>query len=56
MLIEPFVNKNVDDCCNRVLSPFITANREADSGDKGTVPLGGDSIFKVGGQLMNAQI
>jgi hypothetical protein len=48
LLIEPFANKNVNDCCYRVSTPIITANREADSGDKGTVPLGGDSIFKVG--------
>jgi hypothetical protein len=46
----------MDDCGNRVSTPVITANREADSDDKGTVPLGGDSIFKVGEQPMNAQI
>jgi len=37
-----------------VSSPFITAIREADSGDKWTVPLSGARILKVGGQLMNA--
>jgi hypothetical protein len=56
LLIEPFVNKNVDDCCNRVLSPFINTNRESDSGNKRTLPLTKGRIFKVGGQLMNAQI
>jgi hypothetical protein len=46
----------MDDGWYLVSTPVITANPEADSDDKGTVPLGGDSIFKVGGQPMNAQI
>jgi hypothetical protein len=46
----------MDDGWYLVSTPVITANREADSDDKGTVPLGGDSIFKVGEQPMNAQI
>jgi hypothetical protein len=44
----------MDDGWYRVWSPVITAIREADSGDKWTVPLSGARIFKVGGQLMNA--
>jgi hypothetical protein len=35
---------------------FRTADWEADSGDKWTVPLSGASIFKVGGQPMNVQM
>ena len=46
----------MDDGWYRVSSPVITTNREADSGDKGTVPLTWASIFKVGGQPMNAQM
>jgi hypothetical protein len=55
LLIEPFVNKNVDEGRYLVSSPFINTNRESDSGDKRTLPLTRASIFKVGGQLMNAQ-
>jgi hypothetical protein len=44
----------MDDGWYLVSSPVITAIREADSGDKGTVPLSGARIFKVGGQPMNA--
>ena len=46
----------MDDGWYRAWSPVITAIREADSGDKGTVPLSGASIFKVGGQPMDAQV
>ena len=46
----------MDDSWYLVSSPVITTNREADSGDKWTVPLTGVSIFKVGGQPMNAQM
>ncbi len=46
----------MDDGRYLVPSPVITANWKADSGDKWTVPLTKVSIFKVGGQPMNAQM
>lgn len=43
MLIQPFINYNFPDKPGRYLTtaPIITANWEADSGDKWTVPIGG---------------
>ncbi len=52
-----FVNYNMDDGWYLTSSPVITANWEADSGDKWTVPVGGGfgKIFRIGEQPMNAQ-
>jgi hypothetical protein len=52
-----FVNYNMDDGLYLTSSPVITANWEADSGDKWTVPVGGGvgKIFRIGEQPMNAQ-
>ena len=52
-----FVNYNLDDGLYLTSSPVITANWEADSGDKWTVPVGGGigKIFRIGEQPMNAQ-
>jgi hypothetical protein len=41
MLIQPFVNYNLPDGWYLTSAPIITANWEASSGDKWTVPLGG---------------
>ena len=41
MLIQPFVNYNLPDAWYLVSAPIITANWEASSGNKWTVPLGG---------------
>ena len=41
LLIQPFVNYNMEDGWYLVSSPIITANWEADSDDTWTVPLGG---------------
>jgi hypothetical protein len=51
-----FVNYNMDDGWYLTSSPSITANWEADSGDKWTVPVGGGvgKIFRIGEQPMNA--
>ena len=47
-MIQPFVNYNMADGWYLVSAPIITANWEADSDDRWTVPLGGGfgKIFK----------
>jgi hypothetical protein len=51
-----FVNYNMDDGWYLTSSPIVTANWEADSDDKWTVPVGGGfgKIFRLGEQPMNA--
>jgi hypothetical protein len=58
MLIQPFVNYNLTDGWYLSSSPIITANWEADSGNKWTVPVGGGfgKIFRIGKQPMNASV
>lgn len=55
---QPFVNYNMAKGWYLVSSPIITANWEADSGQKWTVPVGGGfgKIFRIGPQPMNASI
>ena len=55
---QPFVNYNFDKGWYLTFSPIVTADWEADSGEKWTVPVGGGigKIFKVGSQAMNAQL
>ncbi len=60
MLIQPFINYNFPDKPGRYLSfsPIITANWEAASGDKWTVPLGLGigQVMKLGKQPVNLQL
>ncbi len=58
LLVQPFVNYNLKDGWYLVTAPIITANWEADKGDKWTVPLGAGvgKIFKIGKQSFNSQI
>jgi hypothetical protein len=58
LLIQPFVNYNMEDDWYLVSSPIVTANWEADSDDIWTVPLGGGfgRIFRLGNQPINAQL
>jgi hypothetical protein len=58
LLIQPFVNYNLDDGWYLVSSPIITANWEADSGNRWAVPVGGGfgKIFRIGQRPMNAQV
>ncbi len=55
---QPFINYNMPKGWYLVSSPIITANWEANSGQKWTVPLGGGfgKIFRIGPQPMNASI
>lgn len=59
-LFQPFVNYNFPDIPGRYLTfaPIITANWEAESGDRWTVPLGLGigQIFKIGKQPLNGQV
>jgi hypothetical protein len=52
-----FANYNMEDGWYLVMSPIVTANWEAESGEKWTVPVGGGfgRIFRVGEQPLNAQ-
>ena len=53
-----FVNYNLPDSWYLTSAPIITANWEADSSNRWTVPFGGGvgKIFRIGEQPMNAQI
>ena len=50
MLLPPFVNYNLPGGWYLTSSPVMTANWNADSGNRWTVPLGGSigKLFKVG--------
>ena len=55
---QPFINYNLEDGWYVVTAPIITANWEADSDHRWTVPLGGGvgKIFRIGKQPINAQL
>jgi hypothetical protein len=58
MTFQPFINYNMPDGWFLVSSPVMTANWEATSGNRFTIPLGGGfgRVFKIGKQPINAQI
>lgn len=53
-----FVNYNLADSWYLTTAPIITANWEADSDNRWTVPIGGGvgKIFRIGAQPVNAQV
>ncbi len=53
-----FINYNLPDSWYLTSAPIITANWEADSDNRWTIPFGGGvgKIFKLGKQPMNAQL
>jgi len=57
-LLQYFINYNLPQGWYLSSAPIITANWEADNGDKWTVPFGGGvgKIFRIGKQPMNAQV
>jgi hypothetical protein len=57
-LIQPFVNYNFEGGLYFTSAPIITANWNAPSGDRWTVPLGAGigKIFLIGKQPVNAQL
>ncbi len=56
--IQPFVNHNLSGGWSLVSAPIISANWEADGGDKWTLPLGGgvNKLFKIGKQPIQASL
>lgn len=57
-LFEPFVNYNLDNGWFLLTDMVITANWEADSSNRWTVPVGGGfgRVFKVGNQAVNSRL
>ena len=58
MPLQPFVNFNLPDGWYLTSSPILTANWEADSGEKWTVPVGGGvgELFKLGNLPINTSL
>ena len=58
LLVQPFVNYNLPHGWYLVTAPIMTANWEANSGDKWTVPLGGGigKIQRIGKLPLNLQL
>lgn len=58
MLLEPFVNYNLEAGWYLISDMIITANWGADSGNQWTVPLGGGfgKMFEIGSQKMNTKL
>jgi len=56
--MQPFINYNIGEGWYVVSNPVITADWEADSGDKWTVPLGGGvgRVMHIGKQAMNFRV
>jgi hypothetical protein len=56
-LIEPFVNYNLPNGWYLISDIIITANWQADSSNRWTVPLGGGvgKLLKIGGQAINVR-
>jgi len=56
MTLQYFVNYNFDSGWYLASAPIITANWEADAGNKWTVPFGGGfgKVFRIGSQPFNA--
>lgn len=57
-LIEPFLNYNLPQGWYLISDMIVTANWDAPSGQRWTVPLGGGAgkLFKIGSQAMNARV
>ncbi len=58
MLVQPFVNYNMEDGWYLTSAPIITANWKADSDNKWLVPLGGGAgrVFRIGKQPVNCSL
>lgn len=55
---QPFINYNLPDSWYLTTAPIITANWEANSDNRWTIPLGGGvgKLFRIGKQPINAQV
>jgi hypothetical protein len=58
MLLEPFINYNLEGGWYLITDTIITANWEANSSNRWTVPLGGGlgKMFAIGSQKMNTKL
>jgi len=58
MTLQPFFNYNLPKGWYLTTSPIITANWEADSDNRWTIPIGGGvgRVFSIGRQPINAQL
>jgi hypothetical protein len=58
LLLEPFINYNLDNGWYLITDMIITANWQADSGNRWTIPLGGGAgkMFAIGSQKMNTKL
>jgi hypothetical protein len=58
LLLEPFINYNLDNGWYLISDMILTANWEADSSNTWTIPLGGGvgKMFAIGGQKMNTKL
>jgi hypothetical protein len=58
LLLEPFINYNLDNGWYLISDMIITANWQADSSNRWTIPLGGGvgKMFAIGGQKMNTKL
>lgn len=57
-LAQPFVNYNLDDGWYLASAPVVTANWNADSGERWTIPVGGGigKLFRLGKLPVNASL
>ena len=55
---EPFINYNLDKGWYLITDMILTANWQADSSNRWTIPLGGGvgKMFAIGSQKMNTKI
>jgi len=58
LLLEPFINYNLDNGWYLISDMIVTANWQADSSNTWTVPLGGGAgkMFAIGNQKMNTKL
>jgi hypothetical protein len=58
LLLEPFINYNLEGGWYLITDMVMTANLQADSGNQWTIPLGGGfgKMFEIGSQKMNTKL
>lgn len=58
LLLEPFINYNLDNGWYLTTDMILTANWQADSSNRWTIPLGGGAgkVFAIGSQKMNTKL
>ncbi len=58
LLLEPFINYNLDNGWYLITDMILTANWQAESGNRWTIPLGGGvgKMFAIGSQKMNTKL